>query len=432
MAFGGGSFITQNKVLPGVYVNVSAETKVSSEISDRGVAALGIESDWGADGEVFYVDESAFRKNSQALFGYTYTDDKLKGLRDLFLNLNGCYFYRLNSGTKAANSLCEAKCSGVRGNALQIVVTKTGDGYLVVTCLDGQEVDSQAVKSAADLQDNDYVCWLDGAKLTVSAGAPLSGGTNKDGVGVDEYQTMLDLLEGYQFNTLGCLSTESTVKSLFAQYTKEQREDSGRKFQTVLYDYAADYEGVISAANKVLDADFPESALVYWLTGAEAGCAVNATLTNAVYDGEFDVQPVLGQSKLQAALQGGKLVLHKLGNELRVLEDINSLVTVQAAQSEDMRYNQTMRVLDQIVADLSKLFYERYLGSVLNDNSGRISLWNDIVSYYRKLEGLRAIEDFDSSDIVVEQGENKKAVVISSKLTVINAMSQLYLSVIFE
>jgi hypothetical protein len=303
---------------------------------------------------------------------------------------------------------------------------------LVVTCLDGQEVDSQAVKSAADLQDNDYVCWLDGAKLTVSAGAPLSGGANKEGVGVEEYQTMLDLLEGYQFNTLGCLSTESTVKSLFAQYTKEQREDSGRKFQTVLYDYAADYEGVISAANKVLDADFPESALVYWLTGAEAGCAVNATLTNAVYDGEFEVQPVLGQSKLQAALQGGKLVLHKLGDELRVLEDINSLVTVQAAQSEDMRYNQTMRVLDQIVADLSKLFYERYLGSVLNDNSGRISLWNDIVSYYRKLEGLRAIEDFDSSDIVVEQGENKKAVVISSKLTVINAMSQLYLSVIFE
>lgn len=432
MSFGGGSFITQNKVLPGVYVNVASQTKVSSGLSDRGVAALGVDLDWGADDEVFYVDESAFRKNSQALFGYAYADDKLKGLRDLFLNLNGCYFYRLNSGTKAANSLCQAKYSGERGNALQIVVTKNSDGYLVATCLDGQEVDSQLVKSAADLQDNDYVCWLESAKLTVSAGTALVGGTNKERAGVEEYQTMLDLLEGYQFNVLGCLSTDNAVKALFAKYTKEQREDSGRKFQTVLYGYPADYEGVISVENKVLDEDFPESALVYWLVGAEAGCAVNATLTNAVYDGEFEVQPIIGQSKLQTALQSGKLVLHKLGNELRVLEDINSLVTIQTAQGEEMRFNQTMRVLDQIVSDLSTLFYERYLGSVLNDNSGRISLWNDIVSYYRKLEGLRAIENFDPTDIVVEQGENKKAVVISSYLTVINAMSQLYLTVTFE
>ena len=91
-----------------------------------------------------------------------------------------------------------------------------------------------------------------------------------------------------------------------------------------------------------------------------------------------------------------------------------------------------MRVLDQIVLDLAALFYQRYLGIVPNDNAGRISLWSDVVAYYRKLEGLRAIESFDPADVTVAQGDNKKAVVISSYLNVTNAMSQLYLTVTFN
>ena len=43
-----------------------------------------------------------------------------------------------------------------------------------------------------------------------------------------------------------------------------------------------------------------------------------------------------------------------------------------------------------------------------------------------------AIESFDPADVTVAQGENKKAVVISSYLNVTNAMSQLYLTVTFN
>jgi len=128
----------------------------------------------------------------------------------------------------------------------------------------------------------------------------------------------------------------------------------------------------------------------------------------------------------------GRLVLHRLNGELRVLEDVNSLQNWQEGGLEDRRFNQTVRVLDQIVLDLAALFYQRYLGIVPNDNAGRISLWSDVVAYYRKLEGLRAIEGFDPADVTVAQGENKKAVVISSYLNVTNAMSQLYLTVTFN
>ena len=258
-----------------------------------------------------------------------------------------------------------------------------------------------------------------------------TGGTNKAAVASEEYQKMLDLLGEYEFNVLGCLSMDNAVKTLLLKYTREQREENGRKFQTVLYDFAANYEGVISVGYPAQEEGLAASASVYWLLGAEAGCAVNATLTNAVYDGEIKVAALSGQRELQQALLAGRLVLHRLHGELRVLEDVNSLQGWQESGQEDRRFTQTIRVLDQIVLDLSGLFYQRYLGIVPNDNAGRISLWGDVVAYFRKLEGLRAIESFDTADVTVAPGENKKSVVIGVYLNVTNAMSQLYLTVTF-
>lgn len=430
MAYGGGSFVSQNKVLPGVYVNVAVGSKVGSAIADRGVAALGLELSWGAVGEPMYLTESDFRQGALSKLGYGYASEEMKGLRDLFKRAAACYIYRLNGGDKAQNTFGEARYPGVRGNALSVAISVADGVYTVVTLLDGNEVDSQQVASAAALVDNDYICWKKNAALSATAGTKLSGGTDGE-VEASDYTGMFEALEGVSFNVLGCLATDSATKQLFVQYTKEQRENCGKKFQTVMYQEAADYEGIISLENKVVDGEWPESAAVYWLVGAEAGCAVNGSLTNAQYDGEFAIQPLVGQSNLQAALSAGKLVLHKLNEQIRVLEDVNTLVST-GKSGEDMRLNQTVRVLDQIVSDLSALFYDKYLGQVLNDNAGRVSLWNDIVSYYRKLESLRAIEGFDAADITVEQGETKKAVRVSSYLTVVSAMSQLYLTVTFE
>ncbi len=430
MAFGGGTFLAQNKVLPGVYVNVEQQSRQGTVLSERGVAALGVELDWGPDGEMFYVEASDFMQNAARYFGYAYGDDRLAGLRDLFLHVTGCWFYRLNSGVKAANKLCEARCSGVRGNALHIVVEVSDEAYTVRTYLDEREVDAQTVSDAAGLVDNDYVCWLESAALVGEETLALSGGSNKAAVELADYEVMLALLESCQFNVLGCLSADNSVKALMARYTREQREENGRYFQTVMYRYACGYEGVISVENGVMDEGAEESSLVYWVTGAEAGCAVNAALTNAVYDGEFHPEVMTSQSALKEALQQGKLVLHKVGDGFRVLEDVNTLKP--GDDDAEKRYNQTMRVIDQIIMDVSALFYDRYLGIVPNDAAGRISLWNDIVSYHRQLLKMRAIEDFDPEDVTVAQGDTRKAVVVSEYITVTNAMSQLYLTVTFE
>ena len=131
MALGGGTFVVQNKKLPGTYINFISKAAATAILSERGIATMPLELDWGASGEIFEVTNSEFQKNSLTIFGYEYTSEKLKGLRDLFLNIQTLYAYRLNgNGKKASNTLAEARYTGIRGNDLQLVVQVNADQEL--------------------------------------------------------------------------------------------------------------------------------------------------------------------------------------------------------------------------------------------------------------------------------------------------------------
>lgn len=433
MALGGGTFVTQNKVLPGAYINFISAKRATSSLSDRGIAAMPLELDWGIDEEVFQVASDDFEKYSTKFFGYDYTHEKLKGLRDLFKNIRLGYFYKLNKGVKASCTIATAKYSGIRGNDLKIIVTTNIDDntkFDVVTLLDNKKVDTQVAKVITDLVNNDYVDWKKDATLEASAGLTFTNGTNGEAVTGTEYQAFLDRIESYSFNALGCLATTAEIKSLFVEFTKRMRDKVGAKFQTVLYKKNdADYEGVVSVENKIKDKDLVESSLIYWSTGAIAGCDINKSNTNKRYDGEFDVDVNYTQIQLEEALKSGKFIFHKVGDEVHVLEDINTFVSFTDDKNDDFSSNQSIRVLDQIANDIAILFNTKYLGKVPNDKAGRISFWNDVVKHHKELENIRAIEDFKTDDVNVELGNDKKTVIVSDAVKVINAMSKLYMTV---
>lgn len=433
MALGGGTFVTQNKELPGAYINFVSAAAANASLSERGIATMPLELDWGVTGEVFEVTNGDFQKRSLEIFGYEYTHEKMKGLRDLFLNTQTFYGYRLNgSGTKAGNDMAEALWPGVRGNDLKIVVQANADNeglFDVKTLLGTVVVDEQSVASAEELASNRYVKWKSGITLAATAGIPLTGGENGQVNGAD-YQSYLDKIEAYSFHTMGAAVEDDATKALFASFVRRMRDEMGMKFQLVLYDYAkADYMGVISVDNKCLDEDWGKAGLVYWVTGASAGCAVNRSNQNRKYDGSFTVETPYTQNQLRNASREGKFVFHMVGSDVRVLEDINTMVTTSDTQGDIFKDNQTIRVIDQIGNDIAVLFNTKYLGVVPNDAGGRVSLWSDIVAHHRELEKIRAIEDFSDSDVSVGQGNTKKSVVVSDAVTVVNAMGKLYMTV---
>ena len=438
MALGGGIFTSQNKVIPGTYINFVSASSASANLSERGIAAMAIETDWGVDGSVFEVTNGDFQKNSMKIFGYDYSSDKLKGLRDLFKNARTLYAYRLNSGgVKASASYGKAKYAGTRGNDLSIVIQVNADNAEksdVKTYLDKVLVDSQTVATAdktTALADNDYIDWEKDVELTATTGVKLEGGTNGT-VTNASHQAFLEKIESFAFNALGVVSATAAVNGLYTAFCKRMRDEMGIKFQTVVYNTAADFEGCVNVKNKVLDTGENEASLVYWTTGLIAGTAVNKSATNKVYDGEYTVNTDYTQSQFETAIKTGEFVFHQVGYDVRVLEDINSLVTTSDEKGDIFKENQTIRVIDQIANDIAELFNTKYLGVVPNDDSGRISLWADIVKHHEQLQSIRAIENFSDSDVTVEQGNSKKAVVVSDNITVVNAMTKLYMTCVIQ
>lgn len=433
MALGGGGFTTENKDLPGAYINFVSAASASAALSERGTATMPLELDWGVEGEVFEVTNEDFQKRSMKIFGYSADNAKMKGLFDLFMGASTLYAYRLNGGgKKAENTFATALYGGIRGNDLKTVIQKNVDDatlFDVMTYLGTVLVDSQTVANAAALVANDYVTFKSAATLAVTASTPLTGGTNGTADGA-AHQAYLDKVESYSYNTMGVVVTDDTTKKLYASFAKRLRDEMGIKFQLVLYRLAADYMGVISVENKVTDADCSEASLVYWVTGAEAGCAVNKSCQNKKYDGSFTIDTAYTQNQLKAAKKTGKFILHKVNSDVRVLEDINTMVTTSDTCGDVFKDNQTIRVIDQIGNDDAIMFNTKYLGEVPNDGAGRISLWSDLKKIREDLQTIRAIENFTDKDVTVTQGNTKKSVRVTSTINVVNAMGQLYMTVV--
>lgn len=430
---GGGSFTLQNKILNGAYINFVSASKASATLADRGVATMPLELDWGVDNAIFEVTPADFQKNSMKIFGYPFTHEKMKGLRDLFMNIKTLYAYKLTSGgVKAENTYATAKYAGTRGNALKVVIAANVEEptkFDVKLYMDTTVVFEQfAVASAADLLPNDYVVWKTGTELEATVGIALTGGTNGTVDGTS-HQTYLDKVEPYSFNTMGVVTIDETTKGLYAAFVKRMRDQVGAKFQCVLHNKAADYEGVISVKNDAVGST-SVADLVYWVTGAEAGCPVNKTLLNQKYDGEFTVDTDHKQSVLEAAMKSGEFMFHNVNGEVRVLADINTFVSGTDEKSvEIFGENQCVRVMDQIANDIAVIFNTKYLGKVPNDAAGRISLWNDIVKHHMQLQDIRAIQDFNPDDVTVNQGDAKNSVVVGDAVVITVAMAKLYMTV---
>jgi hypothetical protein len=344
---GGGVFVTQNKILPGSYVNFVSTATTNSTLGERGVVAIPMALD-KAPGTVIEITKAEFVSNCKELLGYEYGSSEMMPLREIFCNANKVYVY---------------------------------------------DVDS-------------------------------SNGTPED---------VANALEAYEFNVLCFYADNDEFITAGIETVKNWRDEMGKKCQVVVYNKdKVDHEGVINVVSTVSDEGAVDYALTAWVAGAMAGCKVNESCTNKLYNGELTIVTDKTQAQLEDCIKNGQVAFHLVYGEVRMLEDINTLTTTTADKGEDFKSNQTIRVIDQIANDIAKLFNTKYLGKIPNNASGRVSLWADIVAHHRELEKLGAIEAFNATALTVEQGANKKSVVVNDVITVINSMAQLYMTVVVQ
>ena len=439
MALGGGTYTAQDKVLPGIYVNIKTMASQSGNSSTRGVVAVPLILNWGTENKIISVTADEFRKNSLKLFGYAYNAPQMLALRELFCGAAQVYVYRIagEGAVQASNDFATAVYAGTRGNDLKIVIAADVDNqemFKVSTYLGTELVDSQLVTAASDLKANSFVTFKTDATLTVTAGIALTGGTDGASLTVADYQTFLNATEPYSFNVLCCPVSTAEVISLFSAYVKRMREERGARFQTVVYRTACDYEGVINVKNAV-SGFTPENlgvdvcGLVYWVAGITAGCELNRSNTNRMYDGELTVVVNYTQLELEQSIKAGEFVLHNVSDTVRVLEDRNSLITFTDEHGEALRNNQVIRAVDQLAMDIAALFASDYIGKISNTASGRMSLWNDICKIIQSYVTIGVFTDFSTDSVEVTAGESPSSVVCGiNGLTIAYIMARLYLS----
>ncbi len=431
----GGTFLTHNKVLPGAYINFISKARALGTMGERGTAAFAWISDWGDKSKILTIESGDFEKNCLEIFGCSYDSDKVKNIREVFVGANTIKILMLGPDKKASavkdEFTIEAKYGGSRGNSIVITSEALVDGgFLVSTIVDGMVADEQTVSKFDELKENAFVVFKGSGDMFETAALKLEGGSDKDITG-NEYSDFIEKIEAEDFTTIIYDGSNETTKGLFASFTKRMRDEEGYKITCVLHDYTkADFEGIISVKNTV-EGDNPNS-LVYWVGGRNAGAEVNESLTNFLYDGEYNIEAEFKKSELKGLIQQGQFVLYKERDDVRVLKDINSFVSFESEKNSDFSNNQIIRVLDSVANDTARIFNTYYLGKTQNHELGRSIFKAELVKYHEDLQAIGAITNFDADDIEVSKGTEKGDVVVKEYIEPVAAMDKLYMSCIVE
>jgi hypothetical protein len=436
----GGTWIDQNKVRPGVYINYKSAPASLATMGERGTVAIARVMDWGAQGK-FYTIESP---SDCAQLGHAITDPEMLFVRQILLGSNRTQgatkilVWSLNTtgGQRASATLLKfvvtALYTGTFGNRLSADITQSGSDFIVQTYLDGVVVDSQTVTDASELVANDYVTFSGDIEATVVRTA-LTGGTNGT-AGATDYSAFLDALELQRFDIVIYDGTDATIKTAFADFVKRLSNQEGVKCQAVLSDATnPDNECIINVYPQAVTltdgTELAASELTWWVGGASAGANVFESLTYAAYPDAVEVDPVLTSSQQEAAINAGKFALITQFDRIQVLTDINSFVTFAVEKGKAFRKNRVIRTVFGLCNDIYKTFATYYIGAVHNDEEGRNSLKAEILNLMNRYQGNRALQNVEADDVTVLAGVDSDAVVIEIYIQPVDSVEKIYINI---
>lgn len=482
----GGTWRIQNKVRPGVYINVKGDGKpVLTTPLGRLLMFQNKPLGWGKKGIIELTATSDFT----ALTGHKNTDQVLapvyEALKDAetVLLLNDFDGGAKSTSTKEGVYTINAKYEGEQGNNISVSFAPSplGDSAktqdITVTTLFGtKQVDQAKITlplankeaiTAAELTDekqlevhNDYVDITFGTNpadvtkelkgngeyplytaifngLTqTAANVSLTGGSNGTNKVVDDMNDYLEN-EFYAVATTAGWDESSNIHKLLVEEIKLLRENVGIKVRGVVPNATGvvyNYEGVSTVLNGYVLNDgtviTPNIAAARF-AGMSASATPDQALTYTQLDDAAEAKPKLNNDKTIEALNAGQIVFTTRSGERVVIEqDINSLTKFTSTKPKDFSKNRIIRTLDEICTNTTQTFETSFLGKVSNNEAGRNVFKANRIGYLTGLQNQNMIRDFENSDLTLSQGDEKDAVLMELYVTPVDAMEKLYVNLI--
>lgn len=439
----GGTFESQNKVRPGVYIRFKTASAQGITLGERGTVAICEPLSWGPVAQVITIEAG---DDVTGITGYDMTDSHNRFLQEIFRGsnrtnpANKVLLYRPAASSSAAaaatieNLTCTAKYAGARGNDIVVIVTENVDteDFTVSTVVDGVIVDTQSGSTVADLTENAWVSFSGTGDLTASTGTALTGGADGT-VNAAAYSTFLTNIEPYKFDVLCYDGSDSSVLSAFEGFIKRIANENGQYAQLVCVDSGSpDSRFIINVENGIIlsngDTLTPQQTC-WWVSGVAAGAAYNQSLTFAKHPGAFGVSPVLTNSEIIDAINAGKIVFSADDGDVKIETDINSLVTYTSEIGKVYRKNRVVRLCNSIANDIYKEFSNNFIGIVNNNELGRSRFKSAVVGYLIDIQANEGIQNFSADDVEVLQGTDVDAVVINISIQPVDAAEKIYMTV---
>ena len=449
----GGTWIAQNKVRPGAYINFRSVPKAVGTLGERGTVAIGLPMTWGPRGSIIKVTgEELLTGGSIPKIGCSATDTEESLIYRVALS--GAFtalLYRTDkAGTKATATIqaqsadvltITAKYDGTSGNKITVVIaedTKQEGNSIVQVLFNNllkEEFSVGTISALADLESQyvDFDVKNSSASVPKTAGTPLAGGTNGEN-DTTTYANFWKLLNTENFQCLAMYDKTSSTAPLIKDMVEIWREKFGKKVQAVVYDYnTADYEGIISVNQgfKTETETVDETMFMLWVASQTAGAEVNESLTAAEVEGAVEIINPIDEDKIADALKAGKFVLsYRQDGAVVVEKDINTLHTFTVDKGYAFSKNRVIRCLDEIANTAMLVFNRNYCGKISNDTKGRAQYKTELIYQIDTLVGIRAIDNFDGSrDITVLPGEDVDSVVVDMTIQPVDSMEKLYMTV---
>jgi hypothetical protein len=458
----GGTWMAQNKVRPGAYLNFISTPTPTITIGDRGIAIMPMPLSWGSQDDLIPVfSTDMLNGRSLPKVGFTAFDEESKLLSLLLSNCYKALIFRADKGgTKASallgNLIATAKYTGLLGNRIQVAIIdvfEDGSTYDVKTYVNAVLKNTQRGLNIEDLVSNDFVDFsgtgpleeieyteTEDAILMQRAGEVLQGGT--DGIFTEStmYPEFLDKASIARYQTMAIPYKNSQISALITQFVIDERDNQGRYIQAVLCDYPdADTEGIINSTMGVVmnNIEIAPSDFVAWVAGATAGAPVanspnrSASNTGKVVLGATSIIGELQHDDIIEALNSGEFILARnQDGTIRVEQDINSFTSILPNKGYMFRKNRVVRTMDEIGTSIRQSWERSYMGKVDNNNNGRAMYKGDIIQYLNSLQNLGVIDDFaGASDVDVERGIEIDAVVAEIRPKPVDSMEKLYMTV---
>lgn len=439
----GGTWSSQNKVLPGVYIRFKTGTPLGLTVGERGTVTICEPMSWGPVAQVMEISAGA---DMTPYTGYDITAPQNLFLQEIFKGTNRTsapttlLLYRPTASGSAqatittGNLTATAVYPGARGNDISVVITELTDpesSFLVTTVVDGVIVDQQTGAQVSDLVANNWVTWSGSGALAATTGVSLAGGLDGT-VQSSAYSAYLTAIEPYAFDVMIYDGDDSTVLTALQSFIIRVNDENGQYCQLCAAEMTnPDSRYIINVNSPVTLSDGTEltpQQVTWWAGGASAGAEYYQSLTYATYPNAVSTD-MLTNSQFISELQAGNFVLFAEDGVVKVRQDINSLITYTEDIGKVFHKNRVVRLCNTIANSIFQQFSQNFIGVVNNNAAGRARFKTAIVGLMQDIQNNQGIRNFSPDDIEVLPGQEIDAIVVNVAIQAVDSVEKIYMTI---